>query len=370
MFSHKARSAVMLLTLVTLPVAPANACEFLKRCFGGTTAYYAPAPACCPQPCAPQPTVAYMPQTCYRTVYANVPVVAYRPMTACDPCTGCARTVMRPVTTYMTQARLVPYTSYRPVITANYAPACAQPACGGGCAPAAVAVAAPAPVQTYAAYAPAPQPVAPSCCSPSAAPTAVNYPPTNTTYPPVTSNYQPAQPYAAPGPVGTPQPYVAPGTVGATVNSLAPTPAPPYASQGYPAPPSTTAPLTTTPETSAPATETPSLSPSTTTPPVTSPSLGAPTDGTFTPNQTFEPNGSQNGTTPAPQSRVVQPLQFNPSSAPATSPSALDPETQDRMTSRPVRQAYALKLASSAKAETEPKAETENEDQLWRAGRN
>ena len=39
------------------------------------------------------------------------------------------------------------------------------------------------------------------------------------------------------------------------------------------------------------------------------------------------------------------------------------------MTSRPVRQALALKLAST-KAETEPKADTDNEDHLWRAGRN
>lgn len=60
-------------------------------------------------------TVGYVPQTCYRTVAVNVPVTTLRPVAACDPCTGCVRTVMRPMTSYVTQTRRVPYTSYRRV---------------------------------------------------------------------------------------------------------------------------------------------------------------------------------------------------------------------------------------------------------------
>jgi hypothetical protein len=102
--------------------------------------------------------VNYAPQTCYRTVYVNTPVVAYQPVAACNPCTGCATTVMRPVTSYVMQPRMVAYTSYRPVVTAGYAPACPT------CAPA-------APVATAAYYAPAVAPAAPApCCGASYAP--------------------------------------------------------------------------------------------------------------------------------------------------------------------------------------------------------
>ena len=48
----------------------------------------------CPTACNPcaQQVCNYMPQTCYRTVYSQVPVTAYQPVTTCDPCTGCPRT--------------------------------------------------------------------------------------------------------------------------------------------------------------------------------------------------------------------------------------------------------------------------------------
>ncbi len=208
MFAQKSRAAVIVMTLMTVPASHADACEFLRRCFGGSkTTYYAPpapcAPTCCPQPqpCCPQPTVSYMPQTCYRTVYTNVPVVAYRPMTSCDPCTGCARTVMQPVTSYVAQPRLVAYTAYRPVVTANYAPQCAT-----GCGAAPTTVAYPAMPAMYAAPA---APAAPSCCGSGGA----------AAYAPSVTNVAPAPPYAA-----------APGY------TAAPTAAPSLAPQAGPAP--------------------------------------------------------------------------------------------------------------------------------------
>lgn len=98
--------------------------------------------------CAPQPVQAqYVPQTCYRTQYVSVPVTSYRPVTSCDPCTGCAQTCMRPVTTYMYQARLVPYTSYR-IVYSNPCNTCPTGACGQAYAP----------TSYY-------QPSSPSCCS-------------------------------------------------------------------------------------------------------------------------------------------------------------------------------------------------------------
>ena len=306
MFGQKAHVAVIALTVLSLPASQLQACEFLRRCFGGTTAYYAPvAPTCCPQPaCCPQPTccpqqqVSYMPQTCYRTVYANVPVVAYRPMTSCDPCTGCPRTVMSPVTSYVTQARLVPYTSYRQVVTTNYAPACSS------CAAPAVATAY---YQPAAAIAPAvsyaPPVAAPSCCG-GGAPSLSGYPP-------------------------------ATGMVGTTVPSLAPAPA--VAAPSYPSSvvvaPQNVAPAAAAPQYNAPPTNGPST---------TGPALGAPPE-TSNPGQTFEQPGA-----PAaePQSRM-QPLRLSPSSAnPLGAPQSLDPESQDRMTRLPIRQALAVKPVS------------------------
>ncbi|MGD9723060.1 MAG: hypothetical protein AB7O59_17185 [Pirellulales bacterium] len=303
MFAQKARGAVIVLTCLSLPASQADACEFLRRCFGGhQAAYYAPpAPVCCPQPaCCPQPTVSYMPQTCYRTVYQNVPVVAYRPMTACDPCTGCPRTVMQPVTSYVAQPRLVAYTSYRPVVTANYCPspcatgcapvtaAYAPSPCATGCAPAATTVAYPAvPVAAPAVAAPA----APSCCAGS----------------PVVS--------AAP-----------PGAVGSTVTSLAPATSVPYASSGTATPVYSSTPGTTAAPTLAP--------------------QSAPAQST-TPETTFE---QQPATEPESRMMNPQPLQLNPSTT-LGAPRALDPEGGDRMTARPLDSTMTARLVSSVKAD-------------------
>ncbi len=115
------------LVAVSSLLVPATSAQafFHNWCRKPTTAYYAPAPVAAPA-CCPQPQVVnYMPQTCYRTVYVNQPVVTYRPMTACDPC-GRATTVMRPVTTYVRRAQLVPYTTYRPVATTVARPCCAR----------------------------------------------------------------------------------------------------------------------------------------------------------------------------------------------------------------------------------------------------
>lgn len=208
MFAYQARIAVIALSVAAFSAPQSDACEFLRRCFGGAT-YYRPytaayAPVCCARPvCCPQPTVSYMPQTCYRTVYQSVPVVAYRPVTACDPCTGCPRTVMQPVTSYVSQARLVGYTSYRPVVAASYAGACAT-----GCAP----------VAATAAY-----------------PTGVAYPS-----------------YAAAGPCcGSSAAVALPGAVGSTVTSVAP-------STPLTSPSTTVAPSTVVPPTPQPTFEQPS----------------------------------------------------------------------------------------------------------------
>src|SRR5262245_47829888 len=129
MVGQHVRGALMVATILSLGAAPAEACRHCNRWFGApaTTTYYAPpvvAAPVAPAPCAPvQQVVNYVPHTSYRTVYVATPVVAYQPITAANPCTGCATTVMRPVTSYVTQARLIPYTSYQPVVTAAYAPA-------------------------------------------------------------------------------------------------------------------------------------------------------------------------------------------------------------------------------------------------------
>lgn len=152
---RKVSGALIVLALLSLSAAPAQACcGWFKGCCGSTV-NYAPvcaapvcAPACAPcavnyapAPCSACQTVNYVPQTCYRTVYYAAPVVAYSPVAACGPCG--ATTVMRPVTTYVTQARVVAYTAYRPVVTAAYYAPYAQaaaPCCTAGYAPAAAPV--------------------------------------------------------------------------------------------------------------------------------------------------------------------------------------------------------------------------------------
>ncbi len=102
--------------------AECKACGFLDCLFGGggRTTY---APPYAPQTYAPayntgyapyQPqTCQYVPQTCYRTVYRQVPVTTHQAVTRCNPLTGCPVTCYYPVTRWVRQARLVPYTTYR-----------------------------------------------------------------------------------------------------------------------------------------------------------------------------------------------------------------------------------------------------------------
>lgn len=111
-------------------------------CGSGTTAYRPVTPTYAPLAVAPPmatgcsscaQTCNYMPQTCYRTVYQQVPVTSFQPVAACGPC-GTPVTAMRPVVTYQMQARLVPYTTFHPV----YSPMSCAPAAvacpTGGCA--------------------------------------------------------------------------------------------------------------------------------------------------------------------------------------------------------------------------------------------
>lgn len=111
-----------------------------NSCGRGTTAYRPITPTYAPMAVA-QPmamgcsscaqTCNYMPQTCYRTVYQQVPVTSFQPVAACGPC-GNQVTAMRPVVTYQMQARLVPYTTYRPVFSPmGYAPAAVACPTGG-----------------------------------------------------------------------------------------------------------------------------------------------------------------------------------------------------------------------------------------------
>ncbi len=78
MFARKFRKLTAAASvLATLAAGPGqvSACCFWKS---ATTAYYAPAPACAPA-CN---TCNYVPQVAYRTVYTNVPVTSYRPITS------------------------------------------------------------------------------------------------------------------------------------------------------------------------------------------------------------------------------------------------------------------------------------------------
>lgn len=100
------------------------------------TGYGSCATTACSSTCAPtgamalQQTVGYVPQTVYRTVYRQVPVTSYLPVSSCDPC-GQAVTAYRPVTTYVPQAQRVAMTTYRAVPTIAYKPVIA---CTSGCA--------------------------------------------------------------------------------------------------------------------------------------------------------------------------------------------------------------------------------------------
>ena len=321
MTGHKTCGALMALTLFSFSASPAQAQCATGRCGGwwnrwfgasATTTYYSPAIAqtACLQPACGQ-VVNYMPQTCYRTVYVNAPVVAYRPVTACDPCTGCPTTVMRPVTSFATQARLVPYTTYRPVVTAGYAPV--VPACAT-CAPAAVPMARPAYYAPSVPMAPPVAPAAPACCGASAA-----------TAP--TLNYAPA------------------GVPGSTVPSLAPSAA--YSNPGAVGAPGY-------------GSFTPSYPPQSA-PPTTAPSTPVPSTDDSQNNNTFQQPAPPS--TPEPQSRMLTPIPGSNSNTSGT-PRFLDSEDQDRSTSLPVRQTLAARQVSVAKPVQQL------DDNGWRAARN
>lgn len=98
------------------------------------TAVYAPVASTATSAC-PSQTCYYVPQTRYRTVSQCVPVTTLRPVTCCDPSTGCPVTTYRPVTVWTTQSRLVPYTTYR-VVSApcvSYAPLSTTVSAGSCC---------------------------------------------------------------------------------------------------------------------------------------------------------------------------------------------------------------------------------------------
>jgi hypothetical protein len=311
MIGHFNRGALIALTVLSLSASNARA-----ACCGLWNSWFAPAPAPVTTYYAPftasyapagyGQTVNYMPQTCYRTVYVNAPVVAYRPMSACDPCTGCATTVMRPVVSYVTQARLVPYTTYRPVVAA--APACCGAVTAAYAAPIAVTapVAAPAPC-CGASPAPALPPMgAPGTTVPSLAPT-LNYPPVQA--PP------PAAPYPRPAtapPAGILQPITPPA------GALQPSPDP---------------------------------NPKTDVPP---------------PGKTFD--NPQESNKPAPESRLLLPPRSETLSPSSNGPlRGLDPDDQDRVTTVPTRQAWAVRPASVISLRS-PVVEKQIDIQ-WRAAR-
>lgn len=127
--------------IVLIAPTASQACECLDRLMPwnwckpkAPVATYAPAYTV-QYPCATQ-TCNYVPRTSYRTVLRTAPTTVYRPVSYCDPCTGCARTTYRPITSYVRSAQLVPYTTYRPVWTSSCYASCATPCattCGTAC---------------------------------------------------------------------------------------------------------------------------------------------------------------------------------------------------------------------------------------------
>ena len=184
-------------------------------------------------PVAPAPvaqTCQYMPVTSYRTVYKQVPVTTYQPVTSQSWCSCQPVTTYRPVTTYVTQAQQVPFTTYKPVYAA--APA-----------PAVTTYSAPAAAVSYA----APAPSTPCCGASGPTTPPLSYatpPPTSGSYTPpaVTSPGTTSPSYGAP----TTQPTlpVSPPP-GITTQKQTPTVAPPTNNgqqTGYGNPPAATQP--------------------------------------------------------------------------------------------------------------------------------
>ena len=306
MMGHKLTASLVALGCLTAVATPAKACKLFGCGRPATTTFYTPyvasyapvAPAC-----PTQQVVNYMPQTAYRTVMVNRPVVSYMPTQACDAC-GRSTTVMRPVTSYVAQQQLVPYTTYRPVVTSvaqpccatvpttvSYAPAPAAPACCGA-----------TPTPTLSSYSPAPVAApAPSCCGSTSTPT------------PSLSSYSPAPTSTTIVQPSTTTTTVPSGSPGSTLKALEPTPDPNLNGGSFP---SSTPSTTTTPQ-----------------------------------NQTFAPDGESSSTRlMTPQSRVLLPP-YNNGTSPASTPSSnrptgLDPESGDRMTSIPVRSSLTVRQAS------------------------
>ena len=150
----------------------------LQRRYDAAAAQYG-ANVCTPQ--GQQLVCNYVPQTCYRAQMVSVPVTTYRPVTSCDPCTGCQTVCMRPQVCYQQQVKYTPYSTYRLQYSLQ------QPTC----ATTATTYYAPVAAATYAAP-------ATGCSSCNSGATTTYYAPAVATPSPVTygSNYAPAATYA------------------------------------------------------------------------------------------------------------------------------------------------------------------------------
>lgn len=336
MIGRKLTGTLVAFAFVAIPATPSQAfCHLFGRCAQPTTTFYAPVPVAAPvaPTCCPQPTmVNYMPQTAFRSVIVNRPVVTMMPQSGCDAC-GRPTTVMRPVTTFVAQQQLVPYTTFRPVampvaqpccgstpVTVGFAPAVSAMPMAAPAAPCCGATATPAPSLSN--FAPAtmvaPAPAAP-CCGATSTPTPSlsSYSPAPTTTTVIPSTSAPLGSYA---PSTTPS-----GTPGSTLQSLTPTPDPSL----------NAAPLQTPPSTPSP-------------------------------NSTFAPSGSTPPSTsePQPQSRMLLPPSTPAPSATSNRPTGLDPEDNgDRTTAIPLRGGYTVRQASLI---VPIKAEKPAADDGWR----
>jgi hypothetical protein len=88
------------------------------------TVYAPPAQSgCAPAPCAATCQTC-APATTYRIAYRPVPTVTYMPVTATDPCSGCAVTTYRPMRAWTYYGSLVPYQ------VGYAAPVCPTTSCG------------------------------------------------------------------------------------------------------------------------------------------------------------------------------------------------------------------------------------------------
>ncbi len=328
MIGPKLTTPLVALGLLVLPATPSMAfCHWFGRCAkpAPTTTFYAPVVAA---PVVQQPTVVnYVPQTAYRSVVVNRPVVTMVPQAACGPCGQ--TTVMRPVTTMVAQQQLVPYTTCRPVVmaspvTVGYAPVAAP-----------IASVAPAPMLS----APMAAPASPCCGSGNATPQ------------PSLSGYAPqpmaplAGTYAAdsalatplsptPYPAGSVNPSGAPGT---TLNSLTPTPSPSLSSAAPVAPATPAAPAYTPPASQPPQTFAPNGN-------------GQYGNGSQGTEQHSTPNGGlYSPPSNEPQSRMLLPPAGSntPSNSTGTRLQGPDPETNgDRITAIPLRSNYSVRQAS------------------------